>query len=157
LWLLWLAALVQAAQYSVAPLRHPATLVVVFGLVLGWLVVNLVQWPLAIRIAGVVIAVGALANGVTIALNGRMPYQPAVAEAVGLRPGLTTPKNEPADDSTRLAFLGDSIPVAALRKVVSPGDVLIGAGTVALTVFAMRRHRRDQPDPVARLVTGGET
>jgi hypothetical protein len=152
--LLWLAAVVQAAQYYVAPLRHPGALVVVFGLVLWWLAMNLPTWPLAIRIAGVAITVGALANGMTIALNGRMPYEPTAAEAVGLRPDLTTPKNEPADDATRLAFLGDTVPVTPLRKVVSAGDVLIGAGTVALTALAMRR-RRDQPDPV--LQTGGET
>lgn len=154
-WLLWLAAVVQAAQYYVAPLRHPATLVVVFGLVLCWLAMNLPTWPLAIRIAGVAITVGALANGLTIALNGRMPYEPTAAEAVGLRPDLTTPKNEPADDATRLAFLGDTIPVTPLKKVVSAGDVLIGAGTVALTALAMRR--RDQPDPEPQLIKGGET
>lgn len=156
LWLLWLAAAVQAAQYYVAPLRHPAMLIIVFGLVLSWLAVNLPTWPLAIRIAGVAITVGALANGLTIALNGRMPYEPTAAEAVGLRADLTTPKNEPADHATRLAFLGDTIPVTPLHKVVSPGDVLIGAGTVALTALAMRR-RRDEPDPIPQLIKGGET
>jgi hypothetical protein len=155
-WLLWLAAVVQAAQYHVAALRHPGTLVVVFGLVLWWLAMNLPRWPLAIRVAGVAITVGALTNGVTVALNGRMPYQPSGAEAVGLRPALTTPKNEPADEATRLAFLGDTIPVTPLKKLVSPGDVLIGAGIVALTALAMRR-RHDQPDPVPQHITGGET
>ena len=156
LWLLWLAAIVQAGQYYVAALRQPATLVIVFGLVLWWLAVNLAAWPAAIRIAGVAITVGALANGLTIALNGRMPYEPAVAEAVGLRPDLTTPKNEPAHGDTRLALLGDTIPVAPLQKVISAGDVLIGAGTVALTALAMRR-RRDQPDPQLQPSKGGET
>ncbi len=156
LWLLWLAAAAQAAQYYVTPLRHPAMLVVVFGLVLWWLALNLPAWPLAIRVAGVAITVGALANGLTIALNGRMPYDPAAAGAVGLRPDLTTPKNEPADDATRLAFLGDTIPVPPLQKVVSAGDVLIGTGTVALTALATRR-RRDHPDPALQPVTGGET
>lgn len=156
LWLLWLAAAVQAAQYHVPPLRHPALMIAVFGLVLWWLAVNLPAWPLAIRVAGVAITMGALANGLTIALNGRMPYDPAAAAAVGLRPDLVTPKNAPADDSTRLAFLGDTIPVPPLNKVVSTGDVLIGAGTVALTALAMRRRRRDRPDPIPQLITGGE-
>jgi hypothetical protein len=148
-WLLWLAAAVQAAQYLVAPLRHPAVLIVVFGLVLCWLGVNLPRWPLGLRIAGIAIAAGALTNGLAIALNGRMPYEPAAVEAVGLRPGLTTPKNAPADSSTRLAVLGDSIPVTPLKKVVSPGDVFIGAGTIALVAFAMR-HRRDLVTPANR-------
>jgi hypothetical protein len=156
LWLLWLAAVVQAGQYYVAALRHPATLVVVFGLVLWWLAKNLPAWPAAIRVAGVAIMVGALANGLTIALNGRMPYEPTAAQSVGLRPNLITPKNEPAHDGTRLALLGDTIPVAPLQKVISAGDVLIGAGTVALTALAMRR-RRDQPDPVPHPIKGGET
>ncbi|GAA1403688.1 DUF5317 family protein [Catellatospora coxensis] len=155
LWLLWLAAAVQAAQYYVTPLRHPALLILVFGLVLCWLAVNLAAWPRALRLAGIAITAGALANGLAIAANGRMPYEPAAAEAVGLRPGLTTPKNAPAHDATRLAFLGDTIPVALLNKVVSPGDVLIGAGTVALTALAMRR-RRDRPDPEPQPVKGGE-
>jgi hypothetical protein len=141
LWLLWLAAAAQAAQYYVTPLRHPAMLVVVFGLVLGWLARNLPGWPLAIRIAGVAIAVGALANGLTIALNGRMPYEPAAAVSLGMRPDVVTPKNTPADGSTRLALLGDTIPVAPLGKIVSAGDLLIAAGTVALTALAMRRRR----------------
>ncbi|MFC7245013.1 DUF5317 family protein [Catellatospora aurea] len=156
LWLLWLAAAVQAAQYYVTPLRHPALLILVFGLVLWWLALNLNAWTLAIRVAGVAITIGALANGLAIALNGRMPYEPTAAEAVGLRPGLTTPKNEPSDDTTRLAFLGDTVPVPPLSKVVSPGDLLIGAGTVALTALAMRL-RRDRPDPQAQTIKGGES
>jgi hypothetical protein len=149
LWLLWLAAVAQAAQYYVTALRHPAMLVVVFGLVLAWLGVNLPNWPLAVRIAGAVIAIGAFANGLVIALNGRMPYEPAAVEAVGQRPGLVTPKNVPADPGTRLAILGDSIPVSVVEKVISPGDVLIGGATIAFVAFAMRRR----PDKSGREVT----
>lgn len=161
LWLVWLAALVQAAQYYAPAVRDAIEsvvpmLAIVFVLVLTWLAVNLPTWPAAIRVAGVVIAVGALLNGLVITLNGRMPYAPAVAAAVGLSPGLTTAKNEPADGDTRLSGWGDTIPIAPLRKVISPGDVLIGGGTVALVVLAMRRHRRYEPLPVAEPRTGGE-
>jgi hypothetical protein len=84
-----------------------------------------------------------------------MPYSPAMAEAVGLHPGITTPKNEPSDAGTRLSFLGDTIPIAPLRKVISPGDVLISVGSCAVVVLAMRRHRREQPiEPPSP--TGGE-
>ena len=162
LWLLWLAALVQAAQYYLPAVREfvedrlgVPMLVVVFAPVLIWLALNLPRWPVAIRIAGAVIALGAALNGLVIALNGRMPYAPAMAEAAGLRPGVTTPKNEPADAATRLPFLGDTIPVPPLRKVVSPGDVLISGGSCAVVVLVMRRHRREQPTaPPTR--TGGE-
>lgn len=162
LWLLWVAALVQAAQYYLPGLRHLVEdrigvpmLAIVFTLVLVWLTVNLRRRPMAIRVAGAAIALGAVLNGVAIALNGRMPYSPAQADAVGLRPGLTTPKNEPIDADTRLSFLGDIIPIAPLRKVMSPGDLLISGGSCAVVVLAMRRHRREQPvAPQTR--TGGE-
>lgn len=86
------------------------------------------------------IVLGASLNGLAIALNGRMPYDPAAVAGVGLRPGIETPKNEPADGQTRLGFLGDTVPVAPLRKVVSPGDILISAGATALVALAMRRR-----------------
>ena len=120
-------------------------LIVVFAPVLIWLGINLRVWPTAIRVAGSVIALGAVLNGIAIAANGRMPYSPAMAEAVGLRPGLTTPKNEPVNTRTRLSLLGDTIPIAPLRKILSPGDVLISAGTCAVVALAMRRHRREEP------------
>jgi hypothetical protein len=152
IWLLWLAAFVQAAQYYLPGVRHfvedrvgVPMLVVVFVPVLIWLGINLRTWPTAMRVAGAAIALGAVFNGVAIAANGRMPYSPAMAEAVGLRPGLTTPKNEPVDTRTRLAFLGDTIPIAPLRKIISPGDVLISAGSCAVVVLAMRRYRREEP------------
>jgi hypothetical protein len=128
LWLVWLAAAVQAAQYYAPVLRDTIEsfvpiLAIVFLLVLGWLALNLATWPATIRVAGIVIAMGALLNGLVITANGRMPYAPAMAEAVGLPPGLTTPKNEPMDADTRLSALGDVIPIAPLHKVISPGDV----------------------------------
>lgn len=166
LWLIWLAAAVQAAQYYAPAVRAVLEqglgvpmLAIVFVLVLVWLAANVRRWPTAIRTAGAIIAAGALLNGLVIALNGRMPYDPAMAAAVGLRPGLTTAKNEPADATTRLAILGDTIPIAPLQKVISPGDVLIAGATVALVAFGMRR-RIDQPERTAsvpHLTTGGET
>ena len=163
IWLLWLAALVQAAQYGLPGVRdfvedrvHVPMLVVVFAPVLIWLGINLRTWPAAFRIAGAVIALGAVLNGIAIGVNGRMPYSPAVAEAVGLRPGLTTPKNEPVDADTRLSFLGDTIPIAPLRKVISPGDVLISVGSCALVVVAMRRRPEEPVALWTRTLTGGE-
>jgi hypothetical protein len=148
LWLLWAAAAIQFAQYAADGVRRFTEetiglpmLVPVFALVLAWFAVNLRHWPPAIRAAAVLIVLGAALNGLAIAANGRMPYDPAAVAAVGLRPGVETPKNEPADGRTRLATLGDTIPVPLLRKVVSPGDLLIGGGAAAFVVFAMRRGR----------------
>ena len=74
LWLVRLAALVQFAQYSMAPVRHlgpvPAA---VFALVLAWLAVNLRSWPGAVRWAGALIVAGAALNGTVIACRVRCP------------------------------------------------------------------------------------
>ncbi|WP_238011340.1 DUF5317 family protein [Dactylosporangium sp. AC04546] len=147
LWLLWLAAGLQVAHYYVPLVRElvsdRAMLAVVFAPVLLWLGVNLRHWPAGLRIAGAAIVLGAALNAVAIGLNGRMPYSPAAAEAAGLRAGITTPKNVPAGDGTRLSYLGDIIPIAPLRKVVSLGDLLISGGSCAVVALAMRRHRRE--------------
>ncbi|HEX5202850.1 MAG TPA: DUF5317 family protein [Actinoplanes sp.] len=162
LWLVWVAAAVQFAQYFAPGVRHVVQdvagvpmLALVFAIVFGWLAVNLRHWPAAIRVAGAAIVLGAAMNALVIGLNGRMPYDPAAADAVGSAPGLEGPKNAPAAAGTRLAPLGDVIPVPLVDKIASPGDVLIGGGTVALVVLAMRRGRRDHatPAPAAAPVT----
>jgi hypothetical protein len=83
LWLVWLAEAVQFAQYSLGVLRGPL-LAAVFAIVLAWLGLNLPRWPAAVRVAGLVIVLGACLNALAIGLNGRMPYRPGAAEAAGL-------------------------------------------------------------------------
>jgi hypothetical protein len=95
-------------------------------------------------VAGLVIVLGALLNGAAIAANGRMPYDPAAVEAVGLPAGIETPKNVPAGPDTRLAGLGDVLPVPGLRKVVSVGDLLIAVGAASFVALVMRRGRREE-------------
>ena len=159
LWLVWLAAAVQFAQYFLPGVRHVVTdlagipmLVPVFAIVFVWLAVNLRHWPAAVRLAGVAIFLGAAMNALVIGLNGRMPYDPAASAAVGNAPGLEGPKNAPADAGTTLAPLGDTIPLPLIRKVASPGDVLISGGTVVLIVLTMRRARRDDNQPARAAV-----
>ncbi|MEU8236147.1 DUF5317 family protein [Actinoplanes sp. NPDC048967] len=143
LWLVWVAAAVQLIHNTVAG-KLPL-LAVVFLAVLAWLAVGIAGWPQPLRAAAAVIMIGAALNGLAIAGNGRMPYEPAAARAAGLTAGVVTAKNEPAHEHTRLAVLGDTIPVPPLRAVISPGDILIGAGACALVALAMRRRRRDGP------------
>ncbi|MFE9206387.1 DUF5317 family protein [Micromonospora sp. NPDC007230] len=157
-----LAALGQVVQYYVKGVRSfieqqvgVSMLAIVFAFVLVWLAVNLRHWPVATRVAGVFIALGAALNGLAIALNGRMPYEPAVAAAVGACVRAWRRPNESADANTRLPFLGDTIPIAPLHKVISPGDVLISGGACAMVVLAMCRHRRGQSVPSQ--TEGGES
>jgi len=145
LWLLWLAAAVQAAQYYLPPVRRLVQddlgipmLAVVFGLVLGWVARNLLRWPRVLQLAAALVVLGAVGNGLAIAANGRMPYAPKAAVQAQLPATVAGPKNQPADQSTRLAVLGDVIPLPPVRKVLSIGDLLIAAGVSAAVAMALR-------------------
>ena len=145
LWLLWSAAAIQQAQYSLPPLRRflqdgigVSMLAIVFAVVLLWLALNLPRWPRALQLAAGLILLGAVFNGLAIAANGRMPYAPRAAMRAHLSPTLTGPKHKPTDTTTRLAFLGDVLAVPPLGKVISPGDVLIAMGVSAAVAIGMR-------------------
>jgi Family of unknown function (DUF5317) len=145
LWLLWSAAAVQAAQYYLPWLRRWVQddlgipmLAVVFAIVLLWVARNVVEWPRPLRLAAGLIVLGAILNGLVIAANGRMPYVPQAAVLAHLPATFVGPKNQPADGGTRLALLGDVIPVPLLRKVISAGDLLIAAGVSSATAMALR-------------------
>ncbi|WP_455359012.1 DUF5317 family protein [Streptomyces sp. SYSU K21746] len=143
--LLWLAAGIQALQYYVHPVRRffddslrIPLLWLVFGTGAAWLVVNLRTWSWVMRTGAALVLMGALANGAAVIANGRMPYAPEAAVALGKPAGVTTPKNEPANQDTKFAYLGDTMPVPVLAKIVSPGDLLIGIGIVVLVSTGMR-------------------
>jgi Family of unknown function (DUF5317) len=93
-----------------------------------------------VRLAAGLIVLGALSNGLAIAANGRMPYAPQAAVRAHLPATVAGPKNQPAGDGTRLAVLGDVIPLPPLNKVISVGDLLIAAGVSAAVAVAMRRR-----------------
>jgi hypothetical protein len=146
LWLLWLAAAVQAAQYHLSSLRRLLQddlgipmLAVVFVIVLLWVALNVARWSRPVQLAAGLIVLGAISNGLVIAANGRMPYAPQAAVRAHLPATWTSPKNQPVDDATRLGFLGDVIPLPPLGgKVVSVGDLLIAVGVSAAVAMAWR-------------------
>lgn len=138
MWLIWLAAVVQLAQLMTgAPL-----LFVAFTLVSGWIGVNVLARPRSQQFGLGTLSVGLLGNGVAIAANGRMPYSMDAAVRVGLTPTLTTPKNSPAELDTVLPWLGDVIPVAPLRAVISIGDIGIAIGVAVLVAAIMQNQSR---------------
>jgi hypothetical protein len=156
-WLLWLAAAVQTLHQSSAAARRVITdhfgvsmLMIVFGVGLLWMVLNLRHWQIPMRCAGVVLMIGAIANCSAVAANGRMPYSPRAAALAGVPAGATTTKNEPALSTSRLTLLGDNFPIPPLHKIVSAGDVLIAAGTIALLAAGMHRRRPGEPSDLNR-------
>lgn len=118
-----------------------------FGLLLGFALVNLRD-----RIPGSnLILVGIVLNVAVIAVIDGMPVTgEAVVRAAGSEsldafadePGVTHHLVGPGD---RLAFLGDVIPVAATREVVSVGDILAYAGAAWLMVSGMLGRRGARP------------
>jgi hypothetical protein len=145
LWLLWSAAVVQAAQYYLAPLRRflqddlgVSMLAIVFAIVSLWVALNAVRWSRPMQLAAGLIVMGAIVNGLVIAANGRMPYAPQAAVRAHLPATVTDPKHQPADHDTRLALLGDVIPVRPLGKIISAGDLLIAVGVSAAVAMALR-------------------
>jgi hypothetical protein len=100
------------------------------------------------QVAGVpLVAAGLLLNGVVVALNFAMPVSTTAAARAGLAPAELRlgddPFHEGAGPHTRLANLGDTIPVALpwRPQVVSPGDVLVAAGVALLFVAGGARPK----------------
>jgi hypothetical protein len=133
----------------------PSAAIAVLGLMggLAFAVVNL-------HLAGMtVIAVGIALNLIPIALNGAMPVRPeALVEAEMVtrdelpRVSLNGAR-ELSDDSTRLAFLGDTFPVRWTNQVVSIGDLvmMVGLADVVANMMIRRRRRRLHPSTLPAL------
>jgi hypothetical protein len=136
LWLIWVVVVAQFAD--VIPSARTWVFVATFAVAVGWLVVNALNWPSALRYGTLTVAVGGLLNGVAIAANGRMPYSAWAAARAGLGAGHQTPRNVAATHATRLLPIGDVIPVPLLHAVFSIGDVLICLGIATMVVAAMR-------------------
>jgi hypothetical protein len=148
-WLLWFAAGLQFVHFRLTDLRGEiesrtgtSLMVPIFGLVGAWAIVNLPARSRIARAAAIVVLVGGAMNAVVIAVNGRMPYSPAAATALSdsaeqrSKPG-ESPKHEPATSATRLAWLGDVIPVPPVQAVISAGDIVLLVGGAGLIAIAM--------------------
>ncbi|BAW02612.1 hypothetical protein TTMY_2247 [Thermus thermophilus] len=87
------------------------------------------------------VLLGLFLNTLVIFANGgHMPVSLAALERAGIAEfaGLLRTKGDAVhallDETTRLPFLGDVIPLPPLRKVVSPGDLFILLGIVGVVV-----------------------
>jgi hypothetical protein len=136
LWVIWAIA---AAQFAdVIPSARTWVFVATFAVAVGWLVVNGLNRPPALRYGTLTVAAGGLLNGVAITANGRMPFSAWAAAKAGVPVSHQTARNVAATHATRLLPIGDVIPVPFLRAVFSVGDVLICIGLGIMIVAAMR-------------------
>ncbi len=138
----WLVFVGLALQLAIQTIARPfldgdqalALLLASMALVATFLVLN-------IKLGGTGLAAAGLAlNVIVIAANGAMPVHAASAERVGAPISVTEGgvKHEVMNDSTRMSWLGDAIPVPPLKTVLSLGDVLLALG-IALFVYRATR------------------
>ncbi|MBB5785773.1 DUF5317 domain-containing protein [Jiangella mangrovi] len=93
------------------------------------------------------VALGLAANGLVILLNGGMPVSADAQQRAGVE--TTVAEHTEAgrvtvvDDTTRLPWLGKTIPVAfpPRPEAVSPGDLAVAAGVAAALATAMTGRR----------------
>jgi hypothetical protein len=146
-WLIPLAFLVQVAMF-VTPLERwlgdlvaPA-LMASNAALLALVVVN-------VRLPGMMLfGIGLAANTLVMLLNGGyMPVSPAALVVAGLSERIEvlerlghSDKSQLMTSETRLPFLGDVLPVAPVNKVLSVGDLAIGAGITWLVAAQMGRR-----------------
>ncbi|CRK58584.1 hypothetical protein [Alloactinosynnema sp. L-07] len=76
-----------------------------------------------------------------------------LGDGLGKPTDMETPRNEPADENTRLKYLTDVVPIPLLGKIVSGGDLLIVLGLATLVARGMRAdatagESTDRPDSV---------
>ena len=93
-----------------------------------------------VRLTGAaLVAVGGALNLVVVLLNHGMPVDPAAVAAAGaVMP--TDALHVALSEATRLAALGDVVPVAIARAVYSAGDLCIALGGFVVP-FAMLARR----------------
>ncbi|HZQ29244.1 MAG TPA: DUF5317 family protein [Acidimicrobiales bacterium] len=105
-----------------------------------------------------VLTVGLGLNALVVSINGGMPVRRAALDAARLaRPGeavVYSGKRHLEQPGDRLPFLGDIVPVPALREVLSFGDLVMAVGLAAALAWLARnppdgRHAAEDPAQLA--------
>ena len=120
-----------------------ALVVVSYLMVGGWLLDQARHSHRGVRSGYVLVTAGWVANLLAIVSNGGMPVSRAALIRAGLSPSTNVAvghlsKHVAATSGTRLAWLGDTIPVAMFRSVISPGDIVMALGIVVMVAAATR-------------------
>lgn len=96
------------------------------------------------------IGLGIAMNLAVVAANGgHMPASVEAVRAVGqtaraeqIERDAVAGKSRLMTPETPLAFLGDVVPVPPIRQVLSPGDLVLGAGAFLVVVLGCRPRRQ---------------
>ena len=114
---------------------------------LCWFTLGFYAWHNRSYHGARLVALGLAANGLVIMLNGGMPVSADAQQRAGVAAtgaeAAETGRVTVVDDTTRLPWLGKTIPVAfpPRPEAVSPGDVAVAAGVVAALATAMTGRR----------------
>jgi hypothetical protein len=110
------------------------------------------------RVVGMgVLTVGLALNALVVSINGGMPVRRAALDAAQLaRPGeavVYSGKRHLERPGDHLTFLGDIVPVPALREVLSFGDLVMAVGLATALAWLVRRppEGRHAADDAAQL------
>lgn len=127
-------------EYEHAPAQF-FLLLVSYACLIAFSIANL-----RLRAMGVVL-IGIGLNALVIAANSGMPVREDAVRAADMveddKPvRVADAKHTLETDNTKLRFLGDIVPVAPLRQVVSFGDLILAVGITDLMVRLMRPDRR---------------
>jgi len=143
-WPLLVAAVAGEACLGAIPLWSRAAVAVAACVaVASWCAANRrPAWPNASGHA--VLGLGVALNATVMALNAGMPVSRSALASAGLSRTMDPARGDlykhvAMSSHTRLAVLGDTMPVHFLRTVISPGDVLMLAGIAAIVWCATKQ------------------
>lgn len=112
---------------------------------LSWALLGYYAWVNRNIYGASLIAAGLAANALVMLVNGAMPVSADATARAGADPATVTStgQRELADDTTRLPWLGEVVPVAfpPRPEVVSPGDVAVAAGLALALAMGLTGRR----------------
>jgi hypothetical protein len=147
---LLLQSLLTARAGGMPAAARLALLAATYAVAGGWLLVNLRGRSRPFAAGLVLTGVGWLLNMVVVLANSGMPVSLSALARIGASPALLAGggplgKHLALGAGSTLSFLGDIIPVPALRSVVSIGDLVMIAGLVCAVAAAMRLPQAEAP------------
>jgi hypothetical protein len=149
--LLGVAIIVQACMSPTAEPVRGALAVAGCAAIAIWCIMNHGSEGLSKGVG--LVAVGVITNAIVIATNGGMPVSAPALAGAGMPRAMNVAvghlyKHVVMTGNSRLAILGDAIPVRLAHAVISPGDIVMLAGIAVVAWGATRRTRTSRNSAV---------